>query len=141
VGDYVNYANNDKSLTRVLQEIKDEVRDFATTRYEMLVAEIKEKLRVVKSSLPMLVVAALLGLGGFLAVTFGLVALAANLIGTALAWVWGALAVAVLYFIVGGIFGYLGYCEITAEAMKPLRTLEVLKQDQQWIKDETRTAA
>jgi amino acid transporter len=107
----------------------------------MLVAEIKQKLGVVKASLPMLVVAALLGLGGFLAFTFGLVALVANMIGTALAWVWGALAVAVLYFIVGGIFGYLGYREITAEATKPLRTLEVLKQDQQWIKDETRSVA
>jgi hypothetical protein len=141
VGNLVNYANNDKSLTRVLQEIKDELRDFATTRFEMLVAEIKAKLGVVKSSLPMLVVAALLGLGGFLAVTFGLVALAANMIGTTLAWVWGALAVAVFYFILAGIFGFLGYRGITAEAMKPLRTFEVLKQDQQWIKDETRKVA
>jgi hypothetical protein len=141
VGNYTNYANSEKSLTRVLQEIKDELRDFATTRYEMLVAEIKGKLKAWKTSLPMLAVAAVLGLGGFLTITFGLVALAANLIGTSYAWVWGALIVAVAYFILAGIFGLLGYSEIKAEGMKPSRTLEVLRQDQQWIKDETRTVA
>lgn len=138
----VNPIYNDKSLTQLLQEIKDELRDFATTRYEMLVAEINEKLRVWKLALPMLAVATLLAVGAFLTVTFGLVTLVANLIGTdnAYAYTWGALAVTILYLIVGGICGYLGYREITAESMKPVRTLEVLKQDQQWIKDETRVA-
>lgn len=135
-----NPIYNDKTLTQLLQEIKDELRDFATTRYEMLVAEVKEKLRVWKLALPMLAVATLLAFGAFMTITFGLVVLIGNLIGTDYAYAWGALAVTVLYLIVGGIFGYLGYREITAESMKPVRTLEVLKQDQQWIKDETRAA-
>jgi uncharacterized membrane protein YqjE len=135
-----NPLENDKSLTRLLQEIKDELRDFATTRYELLMAETKEKLRIWKLSLPRLVVAAVLAFGAFLTITFALVVLFANWIGTNYAYAWGGLAVAVLYLIVGGIFGYLGYREITAEGMKPNRTLEVLKQDQMWIKDETRAA-
>ncbi|MCU1307850.1 MAG: hypothetical protein JWN45_2545 [Acidobacteriaceae bacterium] len=135
-----NPIYNDKTLTQLLQEVKDELRDFATTRYEMLMVEIKEKLRVWKLSLPMLAVAALLAFGAFMTITFGLVALIGTLIGTDYAYAWGALAVSVLYLIVAGIFGYLGYREITAEGMKPTRTLEVLKQDQQWIKDETRAA-
>jgi uncharacterized membrane protein YqjE len=135
-----NPIYNDKSLTQLLQEIKDELRDFATTRYEMLVAEISEKLRVWKLALPMLAIAAVLVLGAFLTFTFGLAVLIGNLIGTSYGYVWGALAVTILYLIVGGICGYLGYRQITAESMKPVRTLEVLKQDQQWIKDETRAA-
>jgi uncharacterized membrane protein YqjE len=135
-----NSIDNDKSVTRLLQEIKDELRDFATTRYEMLMAEINEKLRRWKLSMPMLAVAGVLALGAFLAITITLIVIFANLIGTTYAYAWGGLVVCVLYLIVGGIFGYLGYSEITAEGMKPNRTLEVLKQDQQWIKDETRAA-
>ena len=46
----------------------------------------------------------------------------------------------VLYGILAAVFGYMGYREITVEGMTPNRTLEVLKQDQKWIKDETRAA-
>jgi uncharacterized membrane protein YqjE len=136
----INYANNDKSLTRVLQEIKDDLRDFATTRYEMLVAELNAKLRVWKLSLPMLAIGATLALGGFFAFTFGLVALFARIIGTNYAWVWGALVVTVFYFAAGGTFAYLGYREMKTAGLKPDRTLQVLKEDQQWIKSEARAA-
>jgi uncharacterized membrane protein YqjE len=135
-----DYINNDKSLTRVLQEIKDDLRDFANTRYEMLVAEFNEKIRVWKLSLPMMAIGATLAIGGFFAFTFGLVALFARIIGTNYAWLWGALVVTVLYFAAGGVFGYLGYREIKETGLKPDRTIQVLKEDQQWIKNETRAA-
>jgi uncharacterized membrane protein YqjE len=135
-----DYANNEKSLARVLQEIKDDLRDFATTRYEMLVAELNEKVRVWKMSLPMLAVGAVFAIGGFFVFTFGLVALFARIIGTEYAWAWAALVVTVIYFAVAGIFSYLGYSEISEIGLAPDRTLRVLKEDQQWIKDQTRAA-
>jgi uncharacterized membrane protein YqjE len=135
-----DYVNTEKSLARVLQEIKDDLRDFATTRYEMLVAELNAKLRVWKMSLPMLAVGAVFALGGFFAFTFGLVALLARIIGTDYAWAWAALVVTVLYFAAAGIFGYLGYRQISETGLAPDRTLRVLKEDQEWIKGETRAA-
>jgi uncharacterized membrane protein YqjE len=136
VADYVN----DKSLYRVLQEIKDDLRDFATTRYEMLVAELNEKLRIWKMSLPMLAIGALFAIGAFFVFTFGLVAMFARIIGTNYAWAWGGLIVTVFYLAVAGIFVYLGYREIRETGLAPDRTLRVLKEDQQWIKGETRAA-
>jgi uncharacterized membrane protein YqjE len=135
-----SHYSNDRTLTQVLAEIKNDLRDFLTTRFEMLRAELQEKLRVWKLSLPMIGMAVLLGIGAFMTFTFGLVALVARLIGTDYGWAWGALAVTVLYAIVASVFAYMGYREITAEGMTPNRTLQVLKQDQQWIKEEARVA-
>jgi hypothetical protein len=135
-----NTYNNEKSLTQVLQEIKNDLSEFATTRYEMLLAEVKEKVRMFKVSLPMLGAAAVIGLGAFFGFTFAFIAVIAETISSNYAWFFGALIVTVVYAIVGGILGYLGYRELTAESLAPNRTMEVLKQDQRWIKDEARAA-
>ncbi|MCU1286365.1 MAG: hypothetical protein JWO13_2715 [Acidobacteriales bacterium] len=132
--------NNEKTLTQVLQEIKNDLSAFATTRYEMLMAEVKEKVHMFKVSLPMLGAAALMGLGAFFALTYAIVAVIAESMDSKYAWFFGALIVTVVYGIVAGILGYLGYRELTAESLAPNRTMEVLKQDQRWIKDEARAA-
>jgi len=135
-----NTYNNDKSLTQVLQEIKNDLSEFATTRYEMLLAEVKDKVRMFKLSLPMLGAAALMALGAFFAFTYAIVAVIAESMDSKYAWFFGALIVTVVYAVVGSILGYLGYRELTAESLAPNRTMEVLKQDQRWIKDEARAA-
>jgi hypothetical protein len=55
-------------------------------------------------------------------------------------WAIGAGAVFVVYLIIGGIVGWLGYKEITTEGLAPQRTLRVLRQDQAWIQNEARSA-
>ena len=127
-------------MREVIDEIKVELKDFVATRIEMLKAELNEKLARIKASIPLLVTAAVFALGAFFALTFGLIAGVASAIQNDWRWVIGAGAVFLLYLIIGGIVGWLGYKEITTEGLAPQRTLRVLKQDQAWIQNEARSA-
>lgn len=129
-----------KPLQTVLYEIKDELRDFIATRVDLLRAEMIDKWESWKAALPIMVAgAALLG-AAFLTLTFGLVALAATLIGGDYRWAWGAGAVTLLYGIIGGVLAWMGSKQLRAQGLAPDRTLRVLKQDQLWIKNEARAS-
>jgi uncharacterized membrane protein YqjE len=106
----------------------------------MLKAELSEKVARIKASVPMLAAAAVFGLGAFFALTVGLIAAIAAVIQNDWRWAIGAGAVFLLYLIIGGIVGWMGYKEITTEGLAPQRTLRVLRQDQAWIQNEARSA-
>ncbi|HZU29692.1 MAG TPA: phage holin family protein, partial [Candidatus Angelobacter sp.] len=55
-------------------------------------------------------------------------------------WLWASLIVTVVYLVIGGICGGIAYSRIKQTSLKPTRTLEVLKQDQVWIQNESRAA-
>jgi uncharacterized membrane protein YqjE len=129
-----------KSLQQVLYDIKDELRDFISTRVDLLRAELIDKWESWKAAIPMMAAGAGLLLGAFFVLSFGLVALAATLIGGEFRWALGALAVTVFYGVVGGILAWMGSKQIKAEGLAPDRTLRVLKQDQLWIKNEARAS-
>ncbi len=126
---------NGRSLAGLLNEIKDELKDFVDTRLQMLVAEIKQKVQMLRMVLPMLVVAALLGVLAFLLLTIALVAAISVLIG----WGWSFLAVGLLYLAVAGVTAFVAVREMQAEGMVPTRTVKVLKQDQVWLQNEARS--
>ena len=127
--------NNGRTLAGVVNELKQEVKEFLDTRLQMLMAEMKQKTTMLKMVVPMLVVAGLLGAVGFLLLTVALVAAVANLIG----WGWSFLAIGVLYLLVAGATGLMAWREFTAEGVAPNRTIKVLKQDQIWLQNEART--
>lgn len=133
-----NGNNNAKSIAVVLHEIKDDLKDFLQTRYEMLRSELSEKVSVWKTSLPMLLVALLLAWSGFLALTFAIVAALRPLFDNPYGWAIAAVIVAALYFIVAGVIAWLAYREITYAGVAPTRTMQVLKQDQVWLQNEAR---
>ena len=56
----------EKSLREVIYEIRDEVRDFATTRYEMLMAELREKTGRIKTAIPLLLGGAMFAIGAIM---------------------------------------------------------------------------
>lgn len=132
----------EKSMRDVLDDIKVELKEFVSTRIEMLKTEVNDKLARIKASVPMLAAAALFGLGAFFAFTVGLMAIVAGLLPFEPAWNWaiGAGCVFILYALIGGIAGWMGYREISTEGLAPQRTLRVLKQDQVWIQNEARSA-
>ena len=129
-----------KSLHKVLYEIKDELRDFISTRMELLRADLVDKWEGWKAAVPLMAAGAVLLLAAFFAFTFGLIAGAAALIGGEYRWALGAGAVFLLYGIIGGILAWMGSKQLKAEGMVPDRTLKVLKQDQLWIKNEARAS-
>lgn len=138
MADYI--YEDSKSLQQVLYDIKDELRDFISTRFELLRAEMMDKWASLKAAAPMLAVGLTLLVAAFGAFTFGLVALAAALIGGEYRWALGAAAVTVLYGAVGGALAWMGAKQITADGLVPDRTLRVLKQDQAWVKTEARAS-
>lgn len=127
-----------KPLGTVLNEIKDDLKDFAQTRFDMLRGELNEKIAVWKTSLPMMVIAVMLGWTGFLCLTFFLVAAIRTLFAGDWGWAIAAIIVAVLYFIAGGTIAWLAYRELKYTGVKPERTMAVLKQDQVWLQNEAR---
>lgn len=131
----------EKSMREVIYEIKDELRDFAVTRIEMFKTELNEKFARVKAAIPLMITGAVFAIGAFFALTFGLIAaVAAFMPDNPWRWAIGAGAIFLLYAIVGGILGWMGYKEVTTEGLAPQRTLRVLKQDQIWIQNEARSA-
>lgn len=131
------YPPTDKSVAQVLSEFKDELKDFAATRVEMLRAEMKDKLSSVTSALPALVVGAVLAAFASLLLCVAAVALVAMLLGGgAGAWAagFGIVGGVLLFGGVGGIT--FGISKLKARSLKPERTLRVLRQDQAWFRNE-----
>src|SRR3954462_2706642 len=131
-------VNPNKPLGTVLHEIKDDLKAFLETRYEMLTSEISEKISVMKTTLPMLALAAVLAVTAFLAITFAIIAALRPLFESEYGWAIAAVIVAVVYLAVAGVLAWLAYREIQYAGVAPKRTMEVLKQDQVWIQNEAR---
>lgn len=131
-------VNPSKPLGAVLHEIKDDLKEFFETRYQMLAGELRDKVAVWKTSLPMLAIAAVLGVTAFLCITFAIIAALRPLFESEYGWAIAAVIVAVLYLLVAGILAWLAYRELQYEGMAPKKTMEVLKQDQVWIQSEAR---
>lgn len=133
--------HTDKSIATILAETKQEIVQFVTTRVSILKAEMDEKIRRLKSVVPLLVVALTLLLSGWMAFTFALIALLhALFMPSAYAWLWASLIVTVVYLAMGAVAGWFAYAEIKSTNLTPSRTLKVLQQDQVWIQNEARTA-
>ena len=133
--------HTEKSIATILSETKDELKQFVTTRVNMLKAEMDEKISRIKTVIPLAVVAFLFLLSGWMVFTFALIALLHGLfLPSVYAWLWASLIVTAVYLLVGAIAGWLAYSEIKATNLTPTRTLKVLQQDQVWIQNEARTA-
>jgi uncharacterized membrane protein YqjE len=127
---------NERSLQGMLQEIKNEIKDFVQTRFEIFKQEMQDKLSAYKAALPMAAAGLLLIATAWFLITGAIVAA----IALALGWPLAFLIVGFAYFLVGAVAGWLAYKEVTSETIKPERTLQVLKQDQVWIEQEAKSA-
>lgn len=133
--------NTEKSLGAVVAETKEEVKAFIETRLQILRSEIAEKARIWKYSIPLLLLAGGLLLIGWMVLTFAIVAvIRAFFLPSEYAWVWAGLIVALIYLVAGGAIGWFSYTELLSTGLAPKRTMQVLKQDQLWIQNETRVA-
>ena len=127
---------SERSLQATLQEIKNEIKQFVQTRFEIFKQEMQEKVSAYKSALPMAGAAILFLATAWFLITGCIVAA----IALALGWPLAFLIVGFGYFILGAAAGWFAYKEVTSQTMKPERTLEVLKQDQVWIEQEAKSA-
>jgi len=132
--------NNGRSTAEVLREFKEEIKEFATTRFLMLRSELSEKLDTWKVAIPMLLIAAFVGVVAFLLLTAFFVALVAMAFaGSPWAYTLSFGIVFVLYALIAGAMAAYGYSAMKSAGVAPERTLKVLKEDGVWLQTEART--
>ena len=129
----------DRPLSAVIAEMKDEAKTFVETRINMLKSELRTKVNTWKMALPMIAVGAVLLVTAWLLLTGAIVAaIYVAFVGNDFA---AAIALAILgvAYLVGGaisiIFAYRGLRET---GIMPRRTIRVLKADQVWLKNQAR---
>jgi len=136
-----NYYPPEKPLAQVLNEFKEELKEFAATRIAMLRAEMNEKLVSARAALPAIAVGAVLALFAVVFLCVALVAVVAMALGGgAGAWAAAFAIVGGAFLLIGALAIYYGVGKLKARGLKPERTLRVLKQDQIWLQNETRRA-
>jgi len=127
---------NERSLQGTLQEIKNEIKEFVQTRFEIFKKEMQDKVSAYKSAMPMAAAGLLLLATAWFLITGAIVAA----IALALGWPFAFLITGFGYLLLGSVVGWLAYKEVTSQSMKPERTLQVLKQDQVWMEQEAKSA-
>ena len=133
------YYPPEKPLSQVLTEFKDELKEFAATRIAMLREEMREKVAMASTALPAIAVGILLALFAAVFLCVALVAvLAMALGGGAGAWAASFAIVGGVFLLIGGLAILFGVNKLKARSFIPERTLRVLKQDQIWLRNETR---
>src|SRR5438270_8213078 len=67
-------TENNRSIGQVVAELKSDARDFVSTRLQMLIQEMNDKVKVWKVAVPLLAIAGLVGAVAFFTLTFAIVA-------------------------------------------------------------------
>jgi uncharacterized membrane protein YqjE len=130
--------HHEKTLAEIIAEIRDELRDFVSTRVRIVRAEIQESIGAAKVGVPLAIVA----LGFFaiasLLLTAACVALvAAAFAGNPYAWFYAFIIIGCLWAIFGGVAGFFAYNQF--KGIFPKRTIEVIKADKLWLETEARS--
>lgn len=129
-----------RSLSDIVAELREELKQFLDTRLKMLKSELRDGLSAILVAVPLGVVALMFVVTGFLLISAAVVTLVASAFsGNAYAWFYGLIIVGVLWFIIAGISAFFAYNEFRSKPVFPKRTLEVLKADKTWIESEART--
>jgi uncharacterized membrane protein YqjE len=133
-------SGNPRSLSSIVSDVREELKDFINTRLQMLKSELHETLAGIRVALPLGGLALVLIGTSFLLFSAAIVTLVASAFsGNPYAWFFGLIIVAVLWAVLAGIAGFFAYNEFRSKAMFPKRTVEVLKADKNWIESEART--
>ena len=130
---------NGRNLAGVVAELKEESKEFVSTRLAMLRSEMNNKLSVWKTAAPMIVIGALLLATAWLLLTGAIVAaIYVAFEGNPWAAALALIIVCVAYAILGGIAVLFAIRSLRETGVAPTRTLRVLKDDQIWISNEAR---
>jgi uncharacterized membrane protein YqjE len=132
-------VHNGRDLTALLSEMKDELKDVIQTRVAMFKMELQEKIAILKSAAPLAVAGILLLGTAYLLLTLALVGLVlAAFPDNPYRWAIAFAAVGVLWLIMGSAAAYFAYREFQLKGLMPKRTVEMLKEDKQWIQQEVK---
>jgi len=130
--------NHQRSLRALVREILEELKEFATTRWEIVKSELQDTMGSIKVALPLSLVAFALAFTGFLLFTAAAVAIVAHaFVGSAYAWFFALIIVGFVWTAGGAISAFLAYNEFRSKGRFP-KTVEVIKADRAWLRSEAR---
>ena len=129
----------ERSVADVLLDIKDELKDFIETRYELFRSELQEGVSTVKSAVPLAAAAAVFLATAFFLLTLALVsAVAVAFWNSPYHWFFAFLIVGVVWTIIAGILAFLARNDFRNRGLIPKKTIEVLKRDKRWLENEAK---
>lgn len=131
---------NGRSIAVVLNDLKQELKDFLETRIQLLKSEIQEKMAMLKLAAPLAVVAIVFAGTAYLLLTLALVDLVSvAFLNNTYRWFLAFLIVGVVWLIVAAMAGYFALREMRARELAPQRTIQVLKGDKAWLQSEAKS--
>ncbi len=134
------YTSNGRSVGEVMYEFREDLKDFVTTRIQMLRSELSEKIGAWKVALPAIAIGIILLATAFLLFTAALVnAIALAFAGQPWGFALSFFIVFAIYALAGGLLLSYGVRTAKAGGIAPQKTIRVLKEDQIWLKTEART--
>jgi hypothetical protein len=130
----------ERPLGEVLNDLKNELKEFISTRIQMLQSEMNEKVGTLKASAPAIVIGALFAVTAWILFSLALVFLLSMAFeGKPYQYAAAFGIVFVIYAIIGAVTLSFGISSIRSRGLAPERTLRVLKQDQMWMKSEAKS--
>jgi uncharacterized membrane protein YqjE len=132
----------ERSVGDVLLEIKDELKHFVETRFELLRSELQEGIATVKSAAPLAAAAAVFLVTAYFLLTLALVsAIAIAFWNNPYHWFFAFLIVGVVWMVTAAILAFLVRNNLRTHGLVPKKTIEVLKRDKRWLQNEAKGSA
>ena len=130
---------HNRPLGDILLEMKRQFIDLVATRIRIFRAEFDETKQSLKGSVPLLMGAAVfLGTAYLLLVGAVVFLLSVVFIQSSFRWFFAFLIVGVVWAIVGAVFAGLARNQLRTRGTFPRKTMEVLKADGLWLRDEVK---
>jgi uncharacterized membrane protein YqjE len=126
-------TDESRTLGELFRELSEDFSYLVRKEVELARTETMEKFNQAKRSIVLMVIAGLLGYAGFIALLIAV----AELLYTATGVYWiSALIVGVAVLIVAAILYYSGRNALNQMTVVPEKTIETLKNDAQWVKEQ-----
>ncbi len=127
-------SRDDRSIGDLLGDLYRGATQVISLEIELAKTEMSQKASRVGKNVGFLAAGGAIAYAGFLAILAGIIALLALAIGV---WL-SALIVGLVVAGIGGALVWSGLKTLQQESVAPQRTIETLKEDQQWMRDQTR---
>lgn len=129
-----------RNMASLVAQIRDELKEFASTRIKMLKTEVQEKVTAAKIWAPLAAVALVLLGTAYLLLTLAIVSLVVVALGdNPFRWFIALIGVGVVWALTGGILAFVAWKKVSAQGMLPAKTVEVLKADKIWLQNEAKS--
>lgn len=124
----------EKSLLQSLEDLRNDLKGFIETRFEILRAELRGAIKKVQGAAIMFVAAGLFGVMGIILLAFCAslaIAFAFGALTNQMGLIWGFLITGVGNLMLAATLALMGKSKLNATELLPARTLRVLQRDQQ----------